>query len=105
MKELYVCWPIPCRAACVSRRRRKVLEVTCFAKQCVVLCCAVIVLCVVLCCALCRFTSLQSLNGVAITAEEEAAAGQLFGGLEAALDAALVSSVTGQLPAAGVSVY
>lgn len=38
----------------------------------------------------CRFTSLQSINGTSFTAEEVAAAGQLFGGLEAALDAALV---------------
>jgi hypothetical protein len=40
-----------------------------------------------------RFISLQAFNGTAFTAEEQQAAKGLFGGLEAALDAALVSTM------------
>jgi hypothetical protein len=40
-----------------------------------------------------RFSSLQSFNGAGFTAEEQQAARGLFGGLEAALEAALVSTV------------
>jgi hypothetical protein len=40
-----------------------------------------------------RFSSLQSFNGSSFTAEEQQTAKGLFGGLEAALDAALVSTL------------